>query len=56
MAKPLSYFLLAIVGLSVLASATPSLVALLHAVLPVILVLGAVAGVLRLVFFHTRRW
>jgi hypothetical protein len=46
----------AIVALVLLAAVAPLLVALSHALLPLVIVVGVVAVVLRLVFFHTRRW
>jgi hypothetical protein len=48
--------LLGVVVLVALCSAGPTLVALLHAAVPLVIVGGIVAVVLRLVFFHTRRW
>lgn len=44
------------VGLLLLAVAAPALIALSQALLPLIIVFGFVVVVLRLVFFHTRRW
>jgi hypothetical protein len=52
--KPVASLLIAIVALCLLVSAGPTLVALLSAAVPLILVVGLVAAVLRLVFFHTR--
>jgi hypothetical protein len=46
----------AIVVLCFLVSAGPTLVSLVHAAVPLVIVGGIVAAVLRLVFFHTRRW
>jgi hypothetical protein len=43
-------------GICLLVSAGPTLVALAHAAIPLILVVGFVTVVLRLVFFHTRKW
>jgi hypothetical protein len=40
----------------VLVSAGPTLVALAHAAVPVVIAVGIVAVIVRLVFFHTRRW
>ncbi len=45
-----------IVALAVLVSAGPTLVALAHAAVPLVIALGVVAVIVRLVFFHTRRW
>jgi hypothetical protein len=45
-----------VMALLLLAVAAPLLIALSHALLPLVLVVGVVAVVLRLVFFHTRRW
>jgi hypothetical protein len=46
----------AIVVLSLLVSAGPTIVAILNAAVPLVIVGGLVAAVLRVVFFHTRRW
>ncbi|HET7052974.1 MAG TPA: hypothetical protein VFI09_03540 [Solirubrobacterales bacterium] len=54
MNKPMMLLIIAIVTLSVLVSAGPTLVALAHAAVPLVIVGGIVAVVLRLVFFHTR--
>lgn len=43
-------------ALLLVAAVTPSLVSLSHALVPLVVVGGVVAVVLRLVFFHTRRW
>jgi hypothetical protein len=48
--------LLGVVVLIALCSVGPMLVALLHAAVPLVIVGGIVAVVVRLVFFHTRRW
>lgn len=45
-----------VVALVVLAATAPLLIALAHALLPLVIVVGAVAVVVRLAFFHTRRW
>jgi hypothetical protein len=45
-----------VVLLAVLVSAGPTLIALIHAAVPLVIAIGLVAAVLRLVFFHTRRW
>jgi len=42
--------------LSVLVAAGPTLVALANAAVPLVIAIGIVVAVLRLVFFHTRRW
>lgn len=54
MNKPVIYLIMAIVALAVLVSAGPTLIALAHAAVPLVVALGVVAVVLRLVFFHTR--
>jgi hypothetical protein len=51
----MTYLVVAIVSLSVLVSAGPTLIALAHAALPLVIAGGLVAAILRLVFFHTRR-
>lgn len=56
MSKPVLFLVVAIVVLAVLTSAGPTLVALLHAAVPLVIAGGVVAAVLRLIFFHTRRW
>jgi hypothetical protein len=56
MNKPTAYLIAAIVALSVLVSAGPTLVALANAAVPLVIAVGVVAVALRLVFFHTRRW
>ena len=43
-----------VVGLLVISTLAPSLIALSHALVPLIVVGGVVAIILRLVFFHTR--
>jgi hypothetical protein len=53
---PPTYLVVAIVALCLLVSAGPTLVALMNAAIPLVAVAGVVAVVLRLVFFHTRRW
>lgn len=45
-----------IIGLAVLLSAGPTLVALAQAVVPLVIAGGIVAVIVRVVFFHTRRW
>jgi hypothetical protein len=45
-----------IFALAVLVAAGPTLVALAHALVPLVIVGGIVVVLLRLVFFHTRRW
>jgi hypothetical protein len=52
--KPGWYLVVAIVALSVLVMAGPTLVALAHAAVPLVVAVGIVGGVLRLIFFHTR--
>lgn len=54
--KPVSYLVIGLVTLAVLVSAGPTLVALLHAAVPLVIVVGVLAAILRLIFFHTRRW
>jgi hypothetical protein len=54
--SPTNLIVTAAIGLMVLAALTPSLVVLSHALLPLIVVVGVVLIVVRLVFFHTRRW
>ena len=56
MKAPTTYAVTLIAALMVLAALAPSLIALSHSLVPLIAVAGVVAVVLRLVFFHTRRW
>lgn len=56
MNKPTAYLIVAIVGLSALVSAGPTLVALLHAAVPLVIVITIAAVLLRLVWSHTHRW
>ncbi len=56
MNKPVVVLVVAIVALSVLVSAGPTLVALVNAAVPLVVAVGLVAAILRVVFFHTRRW
>jgi len=45
-----------VVAVVLLAAIAPLLIELSRALLPLVLVVGIVVAVLRLVFFHTRRW
>jgi hypothetical protein len=54
MSKVLSLFITALLGLVVIAAASPGLVKLFHAAVPLVLVIGTLAGVLRAVWFFTR--
>jgi hypothetical protein len=54
--SPTNLIVTAIAGLLVVAALAPPLIALSHALLPLVIVVGAVVIVVRLVFFHTRRW
>jgi hypothetical protein len=56
MNKSTGWFVGAVVALAMLVSAGPALVALANAAVPLVIAIGVVAAVLRLVFFHTRRW
>jgi hypothetical protein len=49
-------FFAVVIGSLLLAAIAPALINLSHALLPLIIVIGFVVVVLRLVFFHTRRW
>lgn len=42
--------------LMIVAALSPSLIALSHALVPLVVAVGVVGAILRLVFFHTRRW
>ena len=56
MSKPLALLVVAIVVLSVLVSAGPTLVALAHATVLLILAIGGVAALLRLIWLFTSRY
>ncbi len=56
MNKPMQTVLLVLVGLAVLAAASPKLIELTAALVPLALVLGVLAAVLRIVWAATRRW
>lgn len=56
MSNPVTVLVIAIAALCILVSAGPTLVALAHAALPLVIAGGVIAIALRLVFFHTRRW
>ena len=56
MNKAMRTVLLVLVGLAVLAAASPALIKLTHALVPLALVLGVVVAVLRIVWAATRRW
>jgi predicted membrane channel-forming protein YqfA (hemolysin III family) len=51
-----SYFFSVVMALLVLAAVAPVLIGLSHALVPVLVVGGVAIVVIRLVFFHTRRW
>lgn len=51
-----TYLAVGIVALILLVATGPTLLALSHAALPLIVTVGVVAIAVRLVFFHTRRW
>ncbi len=44
------------VAVLVMVAATPTLIVLFHAALPFLIVLAVAVVVIRLVWFHTRRW
>lgn len=50
------FLILSIIGLAVLSAAGPVLVTLLNAAVPLVLVAGAVALLVRGVWFFTNRW
>jgi hypothetical protein len=51
--SPTTMIVMAVAAVMVVAALTPQLIALSHALLPLVLVLGVVVVVVRLVFFHT---
>ncbi|HEY7829535.1 MAG TPA: hypothetical protein VIC06_03100 [Solirubrobacteraceae bacterium] len=56
MNKLIQALLLVLVGLAVLAAATPALTKLAHAAVPLIVTAGVVVAALRVVWAATRRW
>lgn len=56
MNKLMQTVLLILVGLAVFAAASPALIKLTGALVPLALVLGVVVAVLRIVWAATRRW
>jgi hypothetical protein len=56
MTKLASTLAVVILGLVALGAVAPRLAAILNALVPVILVAAISAGVLRAVWFYTRRW
>lgn len=50
------YLIVTIVALNILVAAGPTLIELVNAAVPLVIVAGVVVAVLRLVFFHTRKW
>ena len=56
MKSPTTVIVIAAVGLMIVAALAPSLIALSQALVPLIVVGGVVAIIVRLVFFHTRKW
>jgi hypothetical protein len=50
------FLVIAIVGLAVLTAAGPTLVALAHAAVPLVIAVGVVVLALRAVWFFTNRW
>lgn len=46
----------AVAGLVVVAAVAPKIIAVSHALVPLLIVLGLVVIGVRLAFFHTRRW
>lgn len=56
MKSPLPLILTIIASLMIVSALSPSLIALSHALVPLVIAAGVVIAILRLVFFHTRRW
>lgn len=56
MKSPAPLIVTVITGLVIVAALAPPLIALSHALLPLIVVVGVAVIAVRLVFFHTRRW
>jgi hypothetical protein len=55
MNKLVRWLVAAVVAVSILSSARPTLVGLAHAAVPLVIAVGAVVVVLRLVWFYTSR-
>lgn len=56
MTKFISTLAIVVLGLVALGTVGPRIAQLVGALVPLVLVVGVVAAVLRLVWFHTRRW
>lgn len=56
MKTPGGFLIACIAALVLMAAAAPMLIALSHALLPLVIVAGVVIVAVRLAFFHTRRW
>jgi hypothetical protein len=56
MSNPVSAIVLGILGLAALVVASPTLTRLTSALVPLVLVVGIVAAVLRLAWSYTRKW
>jgi hypothetical protein len=56
MTKLLSTLVMVVVALAALALAGPALTRLINSLVPLVLVVGIVAAVLRLMWAYTRRW
>ncbi len=56
MKPPGDWLITGIVAVVLLAAVAPLLIELSRALLPLVIVVGVVAVVVRLVFFHTRNW
>jgi hypothetical protein len=56
MTRAMTFLIVSIVALAALDSAGPTIVALVHAVVPLIVVLAAVVVVLRLLWYFTNRY
>jgi len=56
MNKPTAWLIGGLIGLVALTAAGPTLTALMHAAVPLVIAVGVVAVALRLVYFHTRKW
>lgn len=56
MKAPGNFLIACVFGVVLLAAAAPLLIELSRALIPFVVAVGVVAVILRLVFFHTRRW
>jgi membrane associated rhomboid family serine protease len=54
--RPINLVVLLLIGLVALVAAGPTLVGVIHALVPLVIATGVVAGLLRVAWFFTNRW